>query len=118
MINGSCRLGWQWIVIGNLLQVVHENWVKHLYHFGIDFVFLHFISWCLISHSNTIVYIYHFHLFLIHCWIQIQVSRDSCRHSYNSKITLAMIFFYVHHTLFSLYTIVEKVCARLVFCIY
>jgi hypothetical protein len=44
MINGSCRLGWQWIVIGNLLQVVHENWVKHLYHFGIDFVFLHFIS--------------------------------------------------------------------------
>jgi hypothetical protein len=50
-----------------LLQVVHKILVKHMYHGAIHLVFLHVISRCLISHPNTIFYIYHFHLSLIHC---------------------------------------------------
>ncbi len=46
VINGFVvfQLGWPRIVIKSWLQIVHENLVEHLYHYGIDFVFLHIIS--------------------------------------------------------------------------
>jgi hypothetical protein len=73
-----------------LLQVVHKIWIKHPYHYDINFVFLHIISWCSTSHSNNVVYIYPFHLFVIHCWIQIQVLKSSSMHFHNSKPNLVM----------------------------
>jgi hypothetical protein len=47
----------------------HKIQIKHLYHDGIHFAFLHVIFQCLISHSNIILCIYHFHMSLTHYWI-------------------------------------------------
>ncbi len=85
-----CRFNWPQIVARSLLQVVHKNQVERLYHYGIDFVFLHVISQCPISYPNIIVCIDRFHLSLIHYWIQIQVSKDSRKHFYNFRTTLVM----------------------------
>ncbi len=71
-----------------------------------------------LSQRNTIFYIYHFHLSLIHYWIQIQVTQSSSSHFHNSKPTLVMNSFYVHHAFFSLYTIIEDVCVYFVFIIF
>ncbi len=82
------QFNWPWIVFKNLLQVVHKSWVEH--HCCIDFVFMHIIYQCPISHSNIIIYEYCFHISLIHCWIEIQILRSSSKHFYGSKTTLAM----------------------------
>lgn len=57
---------------------------------GIHFIFLHVIFWCSISHSNIVFYIYHFHLSMIHSWIQIQAYRSFNRHFHISKTTFVM----------------------------
>jgi urease gamma subunit len=38
-----CQIDQPQIVTKNLLQIVHEIQIEHLFHFGIDFVFLHVI---------------------------------------------------------------------------
>jgi hypothetical protein len=114
-IVAVCRLNWPWIIPRSLSQVVHKIQIKYPYNCGIDFVFLHVISQCPISHFNIVVYIYHFHLSLIHSWIQIQVSKCSSMHSHSLKPRLAMKSFLCPPYLFLTYNIWRGSCP---FCIY
>ncbi len=94
IINRSCSCSFLVQLAINYFQKLvtscSQIQIEHPYHYDINFVFLHIISQCPISHSNTIIYIYCFHLCMIHCWIQIQVLKSFSKHSHNSKPSLAM----------------------------